>query len=293
MSEESFIERLTGIFDTPREVVRGAGDDCAVIEIPGCEKYLLAAVDQVVRGVHFLPQEPPSRYAAKLVRRNVSDIAAMGGLPSYAMLSIAASPLDEDPLYEFHQGIRRECGIWNMSVVGGDISKLPEPGGVFSLSIFGFVEKDRVRYRNGARPGDILYATGCFGRSFETEHHLTFQPRLGEGRFLGGMPGVRAMMDVSDGLLKDSLRMAAASGCALELETANILARDSASLTEALCDGEDYELIFAVSPGCAAGLEHQWPFSEPVSPIGIFREGAPGEWLNSFKINKTGFDHFS
>lgn len=290
MNEESFTSGLKRLFPQTEFVVEGPGDDCAVLRVPGSDEYLLAAVDQVVEGIHYLKGEEPSAFAEKLVNRNVSDIAAMGGIPQYALLAVAADPLDKTFLSAFHEGIRKACTAFGMCVIGGDISALPSPGCAASLTILGRIEPGNLKLRRTAKPGDLLCGTGEFGRSFATGHHLRFVPRLKEGRWLGSRPEVHAMMDVSDGLLKDSLRMAEASGLALELDPDAIPRRDHASLEEALCDGEDYELIFSVSPDSfdllASGIETS------IAKLGRFRKGTPGRLLTPLDLSRKGFDHF-
>ena len=292
MNEEAFTSSLKHLFPQTELVVEGPGDDCAVLRIPGSEEYLLASVDQVIEGIHFLKGEAPDAVAAKLVNRNISDIAAMGGSPQYALLTIAANPLDETFLTAFHQGIQRASGAFGMCVVGGDIAKLPSPGWVATLTILGKIEPENLKLRRTAMPGDLLCGTGCFGRSFPTGHHLDFAPRLNEGRWLGTQKQVHAMMDVSDGLLKDSLRMAADSGLALELDLDNIPRRDHASIEEALCDGEDYELIFAIAPDAYDTLVSENRTGTFITKLGKFQSGTPGELLTPLNLTRKGFDHF-
>lgn len=274
------MRELIRLFPAGDGIALGIGDDCAALEIPGSERYLLAAVDQVVEGVHYLPGTSPEKIAGKLVRRNVSDVAAMGGFPAYAMLSMALSRTDE--LLPFHRAVKSECEKYGMRVTGGDVSGAGA-GAVYSLSILGFVEKDRLKSRSGAKAGDALFACGLFGRSFPTEWHLLFEPLLKEGRILGAEREVHAMMDVSDGLLKDAARMAEASGLAFRLEPEAIPRRNDATLEEALCDGEDYALLFAAPEGFVPPV--------PASRIGSFLPGVPGTCENRFVISRKGFDH--
>lgn len=291
MNEEALVARLKQLFTPGAEVVEGPGDDCAAIRMPGTDSLLLAAVDQVVEGIHYLPGEASAAVAGKLVKRNVSDIAAMGGEPLYAMLTVAANPLEEPELLRFFEAVQESCGRYGMCVAGGDVAALPERGAVFTLSILGRVKAECMKLRRTARAGDVLCATGWFGRSFPTGRHLTFEPRLKEGQYLGACSCVHAMMDVSDGLLKDSLRMASDSGLALQLEPDAVPRFDGASLEEALSDGEDYELIFAVAPEEADRLIAEFPYTR-ISKIGVFLEETPGEFRNWPDWKKKGFDHF-
>ena len=291
MNEEALVAGLKQLFPQSADVVEGPGDDCAAIRLPGSDSLLLAAVDQVIEGIHYLPGEKIAAVAEKLVKRNVSDIAAMGGIPSHAMLTIAANPLEDKVLYRFFEAAQKTCARYGMCIVGGDVSALPAPGAVFTLSIFGRVTADCMKLRRTAQPGDLLCGTGSFGRSFPTGRHLNFEPRLKEGQYLGKQRCVHAMMDVSDGLLKDALRMASDSGLALRLEPDAVPRFDGATLEEALTDGEDYELIFAVAPGEADALMAEFPYSR-LSEFGVFLEGTPGKLLNPPDWKKKGFDHF-
>ena len=292
MNEESFVRKLTALFPQSADVTVGPGDDCAVLDL-GTPDLLLAAVDQVISDVHYPRGTAPEAIAGKLLKRNVSDIAAMGGVPTHALLSLAVNPMNEEWLLAFHQGIAALAGSCGISVIGGDMAKLFAPGEALSLTILGKVERGKLCLRSNAREGDWLFATGSFGNSFSSGHHLNFLPRLKEARFLAGN-FTTAMQDVSDGLLKDSIRMAEASGLALELNPEKIRLRAGATLESALSEGEDYELLFAVPDPLRAQLERSWPFSETeINCIGRFVSGNPGA-VSGLKQNqiKTGYDHF-
>lgn len=291
MNEEALVAGLKRLFPQSADVVEGPGDDCAAIRLPGSDSLLLSAVDQVIEGIHYLPGEEIASVAEKLVKRNVSDIAAMGGAPTHALLTIAANPLEEKVLYRFFEAAQETCARYGMCIVGGDVSALPAPGSVFTLSILGCVPADCMKLRRTAQPGDLLCGTGSFGRSFPTRRHLHFEPRLEEGRYLGKQRCVHAMMDVSDGLLKDALRMASDSGLALRLDPDAVPRFAGATLEEALTDGEDYELIFAVAPGDADALIAEFPYTR-LSKFGVFLEGTPGTLMNLPDLKRKGFDHF-
>ena len=292
MNEESFVRKLSLLFPQSPDVRVGPGDDCAVLDF-GAPDFILAAVDQVISEVHYTRDTPPEAVAGKLLKRNVSDIAAMGGVPTHALLSLAVCPMDESWLLAFHRGIAECAGSYGISVIGGDMAKLFAPGEALSLTILGKVGRSRLCLRSNAREGDCLFATGRFGNSFRSGHHLNFVPRLKEARFLAG-GFTRAMQDVSDGLLKDAGRLAAASGLALLLEPEKIPLRAGATLESALAEGEDYELLFAVPEHLRARLENDWPFPDTeLNCIGRFAGGDPGtvSGLKQNQIN-TGYDHF-
>ena len=173
------------------------------------------------------------------------------------------------------------------------MAKLFTVGEALSLTILGKVEREKLCLRKNVREGDLLFSTGCFGNSFRSGHHLHFRPRLAEARFLAG-DFTCAMQDVSDGLLKDAARLAEASELALVLEPERIPLREGAVLPDALTDGEDYELLFAVPEDRCTALEKAWPFPDtPLSRIGRFTRGTPGSISGVPNCQlETGYDHF-
>lgn len=297
MNEEDFIRKLSASLVQGPDVAVGPGDDCAALDF-GLEELILAAADQVVSGVHFIEgASSPEEAAGKLLNRNVSDIAAMGGRPTHALVTVALNPVDETWLRAFHKGLQATAAKYGISIVGGDISSLKSPGQVCSLSILGRVKREKLCLRSNAKANDILFGTGSFGNSFASGKHLHFTPRLEEAQFLAGAY-TNAMIDVSDGLLKDARRMASASNLALKLELSGIPLAPGASLQSALAEGEDYELLFAVHPDKVPELLRLWPFKNvKITRLGVFAEGAPGEVLDSstgkdLTTAICGFDHF-
>lgn len=293
MREEDFIRKLNGLFPASHDVAVGIGDDAAALDLglPGGMLFL-AAADQVISGIHFTEDTSPVLAAEKLFKRNLSDIAAMGGIPTHAIVTAAACPFEEKRLMEFHQGLSNISQLYGVPVIGGDLASLPSPGAVATLTIFGKVEKDKICLRSNAAPGDLIYVTGEFGNSFASGRHLSFPPRLHEARFAAGTYTC-AMIDVSDGLAKDIARMAEASGLSAELDAASVPCAQGASLEQALCDGEDYELVFAVSPSQADELERSWPFpAVRLTRIGKFLSGPAGEIRGVSIPAERGYDHF-
>lgn len=231
----------------------GIGDDCAVLPRP--KRKMLVTTDPVIAGRHFDESVPAAAAGAKLLKRNLSDIAAMGGIPRSAVVSLALAPATSLAwLREFHRGLARCANTHGVTVVGGDITQAP--AGFFGafLTLLGEASGPRVMTRHGARHGDRLFVTGRLGGS-RFRHHHAFAPRLAEGTWLSGRAEVRAMMDVSDGLAKD-LRELLAPPLAAELNSsvvpisadARAMAKRSgrSPLDHALNDGEDYELLLAV-----------------------------------------------
>ncbi len=148
-----------------------------------------------------------------------------------------------------------------------------------SLTILGSAREDRLLLRTGARAGDVLLATGSFGGSLPSGRHLTFEPRLAEGRWLAEQ-GCRCGIDVSDGLLKDASRLAAASGLTIELDLESVpracVADEKVGLDQALLDGEDYELLASIAADRVGDLLEAWPFQAKLTAIGRCLAGGAG-----------------
>jgi selenophosphate synthetase-related protein len=184
MNEDLFVQSLTKLFKTDDpSVLNGIGDDTAVLDLglPGGWLFL-AAADQVVENVHFTPETSPYDAGVKLLNRNISDIAAMGGIPVYALLTVAVKPFDEQKMLAFHKGVADTAAKYQISVIGGDMAGLPQNGFVGSLTILGKVEKDKLCLRSNAADGDFLL-DGLFqilyqkagGKSQKNEHNVHTQ----------------------------------------------------------------------------------------------------------------------
>jgi thiamine-monophosphate kinase len=259
----------------------GIGDDCAVI--PPTKNQQLVTTDPVIHGQHFDDTVPPRAVGAKLLKRNLSDIAAMGGRPVAAVVSLALAPDTRIAwLRGFYLGLADSARCYGVKIVGGDITQGPQ--GFFGafLTLHGESTGRRVVTRGGAKRGDRIFVTGALGGSLRGHHHR-FTPRLAEGAWLAGRAEVRAMMDVSDGLAKD-LESLTPAGLAPALDAGAIpisaAARRSARqsgrtpLAHALGDGEDYELLVVVRGRSAApAFERAWQKRFPgvkLTAIGAF-----------------------
>ena len=294
-SEDSFLHSLFPQLKTTSDVLVGPGDDCAVIDAG--DKCLVIGVDQVIEGRHYLPETPAELIGRKLVARNLSDLAAMGAKPRFMLLSSTSSKAkDEAWLRKFHQGVLSLGKEFGVCLIGGDLATT-ENESVASLTIIGETEQNSYICRSGAKSGDYLFATGSYGNSFDSQHHLNFTPRVEEGVWLNEF-GVSAMIDVTDGLLKDSHKLSLSSGLSLVLYEEAILLREGADLSSAFCDGEDYELIFAVPEDCTSDLLSSWKFDIPLTKIGKFESLMKGKYPasisgeNLFEKYGRGFDHF-
>ena len=241
INETDILRKLPELLPSTPRIATGAGDDCAVINMPGGSQ-LLAAVDQLIENIHFLPVTPPETAGKKLMNRNLSDIAAMGGTPLTALLTVSVNGKTSGWVESFIKGAADAGMVYDVSICGGDTASLSAPGFAATLTILGEIPEGKAVLRSGASAGELLYITGCIGNSFYSEHHLNFVPRLKEGAFLRDK--VSAMLDISDGLLLDAARLAESSGVTLELDLSKVPLRTGAKTPDAFSDGEDYELLF-------------------------------------------------
>ena len=275
-----------------RAVHVGAGeDDCAVVRPPGAEYWQLLKTDCVIEGVHFLPDTEPARIGWKALCRPLSDIAATGGTPDYALVTLAlSSGANVEWARGVYVGIGRAAQEFGVNVVGGETASTPGPSWI-AVCLTGHVPRRECVTRGGGRAGDVLFVTGRLGGSFASGHHLNFRPRLAEARWLVSRFCIRAMMDLSDGLAADLPRLAQASGTGFEIHPAGLPCAEGCTVEHAQSDGEDYELLFAVGLRSAAALTTAWRRRFPGVPLTrIGRLSAPGTTVG---IGPTaGYDHF-
>ena len=309
MTEFELIERLTRSLPKPAWVIAGAGDDCAVLDLDLAGRLLLFKTDAVVEGIHFETGAPAEKVGHKALARCLSDVAAMAGTPTAALVTLAL-PTDFDLKYveRLYAGMTALASRVGVAVVGGETTTNPERM-VVSISILGWVQRDKVVLRSGARPGDALFVTGELGGSLGGKH-LEFEPRLAEARWLAEHFSIHAMIDVSDGLAGDLPHLLNASGVGAELLASAIpisrearrAAKSSAAksaLVAALTDGEDFELLFAVSTGEAVPLLDGWKEQFPsirLSCIGKITT-QPGIALRDKQglrpLTLHGYEHFA
>jgi thiamine-monophosphate kinase len=265
MSQELDILRAINPFLLQNNsVIVGPGDDCAVLELPSSNSYnLLAAVDQVIEDIHFTKDTSPSLAGEKLIKRNLSDIAAMGGTPLWALLTVAWNNKNNSYIEEFCKGCANAGQKFNVPIIGGDLASLAKEGVCATLTILGKVAKNKAVLRSTAKDGDTIFVTGKIGNSFYSQRHLTFSPRLKEGQFL--LDYATGMMDISDGLLFDAKRFCAASNCDFYLCLDDVPIHDDAIRPNAYSDGEDYELLFTANKS----IMDIYPKDlTPITPIG-------------------------
>jgi thiamine-monophosphate kinase len=293
IGEFGIIDRIRKQLHADASVVRGIGDDCAVIDT-GEAAYTLLTCDMIVAGVDFEPGERPRMIGRKALAISLSDIAACGGVPRYALGSLGLPkrfPVKSvDDLYKGMEKLAREYGV---SIVGGDISSASAL--TISLSLQGTVEKKKLVTRSGARDGDVIFVTGSFGGSIQGKH-LAFTPRLRESRFLVDNFRLHAMIDCSDGLAADLNHILEASkaGCVL-FEPLIPQSKSSAGIKDALFSGEDFELIFPASKTEAKRIIAANGFEfHPIGSVTRFSSGMRiiGEDDVARNLPPKGYRHF-
>jgi len=269
MKEFELIERLTRSLHSNSSMLTGPGDDCAVLDLGIREQLVLFKTDAVVEGVHFLPTDAPEKVGHKALARCLSDVAAMGGAPTAALITLAL-PDGFEPSYleQLYKGINALAGQFDVAIAGGETVRNPERL-LLSVSVLGLVARAKVLHRSGAQAGDAIFVTGELGGSAAGKH-LDFQPRLAEADWLTKHFSIHSMIDLSDGLAGDLPHVLKASKVGAELLAAAIpvsrearrAAKSSSSakppLVAALTDGEDFELLFTVSSASAVPLLDGW-----------------------------------
>ncbi|WP_376795186.1 thiamine-phosphate kinase [Thermogemmatispora sp.] len=311
-SEFELIARLTAGLPSREEVMVGVGDDCAVLDVGG-RRLLLLTCDSQVEGVHFtLRTSSPEEVGHKALAINLSDIAAMGGEPRYALVSLhvpRGCPLEV--LEGLYAGLREEAAAAQTLIIGGNVSGTGGTEGLaLDITLLGEIERGRVLTRAGAHVGDTIFVTGWPGESAAGLYSLLYpdypypptacerlrsvhrlpRPRLAEGRLLSelGPQIVTALIDVSDGLSGDLAHICERSGVGACLEVGHLplspelraLAAASGRdpLTWVLHGGEDYELLFTVAAGYEATVQARFAAAgaAPITPIGQITEAARG-----------------
>lgn len=266
MNETTLLQKILPLLHCSADMPVPPGDDCALLEFGN--KYLLAAADQVISKVHYLVDTSPERIAGKLLKRNLSDIAAMGGIPRWALLTLAVNGRSDEWMERFFAGLEACAQQYHVTIAGGDLAALPCELDCGSLTILGEVELAKVCLRKNAQVGDLIVVTGFLGDTFASEHHLDFEPRLAEGRFLAENGFSCCMMDISDGIASDLPKLLQQSQVGATVELKKLPCRNNCHWKNALCDGEDYELLFTVKPEKLPELQKAWHFAVPLSCIG-------------------------
>lgn len=305
LDENQIVDRLRKILPLGgNSVIRGIGDDCAVVRLAAdSDRDLLLTSDPVIEGRHFSSDTPPEQIGRKSIGRVLSDLAAMGGDPLWALIDLVAPPdRTVETLEGIYRGVAATAGRHGLAVVGGDMTAGP----ILELHVFavGSVPTGTALLRSGARVGDRICVTGALGGS-RAGRQFTFTPRLREGRFLREGCWATAAMDLTDGLAADLPRLARASGVDAEIKLDAIPIHPDTRLTDrppvrqALEDGEDFELLFTVQADRLEELRRAWPGGGrcDFTPIGRIVAGTGEVWGVATagvrqKLEVGGFDHF-
>jgi thiamine-monophosphate kinase len=315
------------------EVIQGIGDDAAILRTTP-KKSLLASTDLTIEGIHFdLAFESFQDVGYRTAVANISDIAAMGGIPKFLLVAIAIPPsYSVNNMRALYQGFKKPCREYDISLVGGDTSS-SKSGLFLCLTILGHVNPNRALTRHGAKVGDRVYVTGTLGdskaglqilqhqkkqkkhtvpQSYDTflkKRHLRPTPRLAVGQHLSQDRLAHAAIDVSDGLSGDIHHLCQASHVGVELWASHLpISRQCQAYAAAhrvnpidiaLEGGEDYELLFTINPQNQArvtDLAHM--LKTTMTCIGEIKPKLFGlrlklEGGNNRKIIRQSFDHFS
>jgi thiamine-monophosphate kinase len=266
LGEDRLLARLLPRLKVDKAVLAGAGDDCAVVRSPRAHELILLKTDCVVENVHFRPRDDAAAVGWKAMMRPLSDFAAMSGVPRFALVTlIAPRQTAVAKIDNFYRGLQRAAAKFDVSIVGGETSGTRGPIAI-SVSVIGFVERNRWVTRRGGKPGDDLFVTGKLGGAGK-EKHLRFVPRIAESRWLTKNFSVHAMMDLSDGLGADLPRLGAASKAGFKIDMKKLPLAAGAKIDNAFSDGEDYELLFAIAPREGKRLQEGWRKKFPKLPL--------------------------
>ena len=321
MNEFELIARLTKSLPANPNVVTGAGDDCAVLDLGAQDKLILFKTDAVVEGVHFTKDTPPEQIGRKALARCLSDIAAMAGTPVAALVTLGLpEKFKPEFVAKIYDGLNALAEKTGVAIVGGETTT--NAGGIFlSIALLGTVVRGKQILRSGAKTGDAIFVTGELGGSL-VEKHLEFEPRLEEARWLAGHFSIHAMIDLSDGLASDLRHILKAGGVGAELlksaipvsraakEASRNRACQSAenppihiggykpALAAALTDGEDFELLFTVASRDAVKLLDAWKKKFPKLKLSCIGKIVAGDGITirgktgAQKLNAHGYVHF-
>ncbi|HPO13502.1 MAG TPA: thiamine-phosphate kinase [Candidatus Hydrogenedentes bacterium] len=317
IGEFGLINRVARMLPGNEAVVEGIGDDCAVLKIGGA--LALVSCDASIEDVHFKRcLSAPEDIGWKAMTSAISDIAAMGGHPRFALITLACPAGTEtefvDRLYHGFSTVATRFGV---TIVGGDTAHSPS-GIAVDIMVIGETVEGRYLLRSGAQQNDVLAVTGYPGRSaaglLALERGLTAcplipahvfpVPRVEEGKWFAQQPSVHAMIDLSDGLVQDAGHIAERSGLGLDIDPERVpiapeldAYQDTLGINPrdlALAGGEEYELILALDPKHSDDIRQAFQdrFFMPLTVVGHFMEASHGVCVAGEPVSPKGFDHF-
>ncbi len=293
IGEFGLIERIAKKIRADKSVVCGIGDDTAVISYTR-DKYLLFTTDMLIEGVHFSRKEATfAQIGRKALAVNISDIAAMGGVPKYAVISAGIpKALCLRAIDDIMYGINTLAREYKINIVGGDTVRSNKI--VLCVSLVGEVKKRNLVRRSGAKVGDLIFVSGALGNSRRLKQ-FNFIPRVKEAQAIIKKFKPRAMIDLSDGLVSDLQRIAKQSRVGAAIFKELIPLSRGASLQSALYEGEDFELLFTMSLKSARKFYKKGKF--PITCIGKIVDKKEGLAIINKKarprpLKQKGFRHF-
>lgn len=298
LGETGLIERLAKKIRYGSDIIKGIGEDCAVIKVSK-DRYLLVTIDMLIENVHFRTKEATAfQIGWKALGCGLSDIASMGGVAKYAVVSLGLpSNLSVEFVDGIYRGMKALGKRFGVEIIGGDtnFSKVL----VIDVAVLGFVEPRYLALRSGAKEGDIICVTGTLGGSYKSKKHLKFIPRLKEARALVKNFKINSMIDISDGLSTDLNHIASESKVGACIFEQLIPVSKGASLNSALNEGEDFELLFTLPVEEARRLSRKPPvdIKLPVSQVGEIVNRKIGVTVidrsgSIRKLKPKGFSHF-
>ncbi|HIE44320.1 MAG TPA: thiamine-phosphate kinase [Candidatus Omnitrophica bacterium] len=302
MKEQEIIENLKEIVPSKgKDILTDIGDDTAVVKWDK-DFYLLLTTDVVVEDVHFRKAETtPYQIGWKALAVDLSDIAAMGGIPLYALVSLGLPEGNLQLLKGVYRGIKALAKKYDVKIIGGNISKSP----FLFVNIFlaGKVERKNLKLRRTAKAGDLICITGKLGGA-QVRKHLSFTPRIEEVRALIQQVTISSMIDISDGLSSDLIKLAQESKVGFKIyldrvpvskDTLKLSKTREGRISHALNDGEDYEILFTVPKKFSKALPRKI-CSVEITKIGEIiseRKYYGIEKGKEIRITEAGFDHFT
>jgi len=301
MKEKEIIEFIKkNIKIKNKDVFAGIGDDTAVIKYKK-DEYFLITVDSIVENVHFTTEKATYyQIGKKAIAVNLSDIASMGGIPLYAVISTGIPEGKEKIIKQLLNGFKFMAEKYRFDIIGGNLTKSNVL--FIDVCLIGKVEKKYLKLRSGAKPGELIYTTGTLGGS-QVKKHLNIKPRIEESRFLVKNFPVSSMIDISDGLSSDLITLAKESKVGFKIfldkipvssEAKKISKTEKEAIFHALNDGEDYELVFTVPEKFrnkipekinSTKITYIGEITKKIQYTGIYRK-------EKIKITPSGYDHF-
>ncbi|MDP8213001.1 MAG: thiamine-phosphate kinase [Candidatus Zapsychrus exili] len=253
LGEFGFIDLIKKNVSLGSSVITGIGDDTAVVSVSKSKKTLLTT-DMLVEGVHFTKDMPLWGIGHKALACSISDIAAMGGVPKHALVSVGIPVfLSWKFMYQVYQAMEATAAKFGVSIVGGDTVKADKI--IINVALTGEAKSEDIIFRSGAKPKDKIFVTGSLGNSLKNEKHLRFVPRIKESKYLVKNFKPSSMTDISDGLIADLGHILKESKVGALIYENSIPFAEGAGINNALHDGEDFELIFTLSPEKAEELK--------------------------------------